>query len=67
MPQCLQERSGKRKLHVQFVDPPHQQLVRLAHWLRPKKSLGGLTPATYARQLAAKTETSTPDSKVGRY
>ncbi|MDN7430779.1 hypothetical protein [Burkholderia sp. AU45388] len=52
---------------MQFVDPPHQQLVRLAHWLRPKKSLGGLTPATYARQLAAKTETSTPDSKVGRY
>nr|WP_244114286.1 IS3 family transposase [Burkholderia gladioli] len=34
---------------------------------RPKRSLGGLTPATYARQLAAKAKTSTPDSKAGRY
>ncbi|WP_425127730.1 integrase core domain-containing protein [Burkholderia gladioli] len=34
---------------------------------RPKRSLGGLTPETYARQLAAKAKTSTPDSKAGRY
>ncbi|WP_422110241.1 hypothetical protein [Burkholderia glumae] len=32
--------------------------------VRPKKSPGGLTPATCARQLAAKAETSTPDAKA---
>lgn len=32
---------------------------------RPKKSLGGLTPATYARRLAAKTETSPRILKPG--
>ena len=30
---------------------------------RPKKSLGGLTPSAYARQLAGKSATLTPDSK----
>lgn len=34
---------------------------------RPKKSLGGLTPSAYARQLAGKSATLTPDSKVERY
>ncbi|MEF8509098.1 transposase, partial [Escherichia coli] len=34
---------------------------------RPKKSLGGLTPAAYARQLAGKAVTVTPDSKAGCY
>lgn len=34
---------------------------------RPKKALGGLTPAAYARQLATKTATLTLDSKPGRY
>jgi transposase InsO family protein len=34
---------------------------------RPKKSLGGLTPSAYARQLAGKSATLTPDSKAGRY
>ena len=34
---------------------------------RPKKSLGGLTPAAYARQLAGKAVTLTPDSKAECY
>lgn len=34
---------------------------------RPKKALGGLTPAAYARQLAAKTATLTLDSKPACY
>jgi len=34
---------------------------------RPKKALGGLTPAAYARQLATKTATLTPDSKPACY
>ncbi len=34
---------------------------------RPKKSLGGLTPSAYARQLAGKSATLTPDSKAECY
>lgn len=34
---------------------------------RPKKSLGGLTPSAYARQLAMKSATLTPDSKAECY
>jgi putative transposase len=34
---------------------------------RPKKSLGGLTPAQYAEQLAIKVVTMPDDSKVLRY
>jgi transposase InsO family protein len=34
---------------------------------RPKKSLGGLTPSAYARQLAGKSATLTPDSKSPCY
>jgi transposase InsO family protein len=34
---------------------------------RPKKSLGGLTPSAYARQLAQKSATLTPDSKAQCY
>ena len=34
---------------------------------RPKKSLGGLTPAQYAKQLAIKAITMPDDSKVIRY
>ena len=34
---------------------------------RPKKALGGLTPSDYARQLAGKSVTVTPDSKPQRY
>ena len=34
---------------------------------RPKKSLGGLTPSAYAKQLAAKSVTLTTDSKAACY
>lgn len=34
---------------------------------RPKKSLGGLTPSAYAKQMAKKTATLPPDSKAERY
>jgi putative transposase len=34
---------------------------------RPKKSLGGLTPAQYAKQLAIKVVTMPEDSKALRY
>lgn len=34
---------------------------------RPKKSLGGLTPTAYAKQLAGKSATLTPDSKAECY
>lgn len=34
---------------------------------RPKRSLGGLTPSAYARQLAHKSATLTPDSKAECY
>lgn len=34
---------------------------------RPKKTLGGLTPSAYTRQLAGKSVTATPDSKLTRY
>jgi len=34
---------------------------------RPKKALGGLTPSAYARRLAEKSATLTPDSKLECY
>jgi len=34
---------------------------------RPKRSLGGITPSAYARQLATKAVILTPDSKAGCY
>jgi len=34
---------------------------------RPKKALGGLTPAAYAEQLAQKMVTVTPGSNSNRY
>jgi transposase InsO family protein len=34
---------------------------------RPKKSLGGLTPAAYAKTLIPKSVKSTPDSKAYCY
>jgi transposase InsO family protein len=34
---------------------------------RPKKLLGGLTPAMYAKQLAGKAVTIPENSKAGRY
>lgn len=55
-----------------FTSLHHAQVV-IRNWLneyneeRPKKALGGLTPAAYARQLAATAATLTLDSKPGRY
>jgi transposase InsO family protein len=37
------------------------------HEERPKKSLGGLTPAEYAKQLVIKAVTMPDDSKTVRY
>lgn len=34
---------------------------------RPKKALGGLTPASYAKQLAEKAATLIPDSQAACY
>ena len=55
-----------------FVSLAHAQAVINA-WVReyneerPKKALGGLTPASYAKHLANKAVTLTPDSKAVRY
>ena len=55
-----------------FMSLPHAKAV-IGQWQReyneerPKKSLQGLTPAAYARQLAQKSDTVTPDSKVVCY
>jgi putative transposase len=55
-----------------FVSLAHAQVVINA-WVReyneerPKKALGGLTPASYAKQLAAKAVTLTSDSKAACY
>jgi transposase InsO family protein len=55
-----------------FVSLAHAKAV-IEAWLceyneeRPKKSLGGLTPSAYARQLAGKSATLTPDSKAPCY
>ena len=55
-----------------FTSLPHAQAV-IEAWRReyneerPKKSLGGLTPAAYAKQLAIKAVTMGADSKVLRY
>ena len=55
-----------------FVSLAHARVV-IEAWRReyneerPKKSLGGLTPSAYARQLADKSATLTPDSKAECY
>ena len=55
-----------------FVNLPHAKAV-IEAWRReyneerPKRSLGGLTPAAYAIQLAGKSATVTPDSKARCY
>jgi len=55
-----------------FVSLAHAKVV-IEAWRceyndeRPKKALGGLTPSTYARQLAGKSATLTPDSKPACY
>jgi len=53
-----------------FTSLAHAQAV-IAIWVqeyneeRPKAGIGGLTPAAYAKQLAAKAVTLTPDSNFG--
>lgn len=55
-----------------FVSLAHAQAV-INGWVReyneerPKKVLGGLTPASYAKQLAGKAGTLAPDSKAACY
>lgn len=55
-----------------FVSLPHAK-VEIEAWRRefneerPKKSLGGLTPSAYAKQLAGKSVTLTTDSKAVCY
>jgi putative transposase len=55
-----------------FTSLAHAQVV-IESWRReyneerPKKALSGLTPAAYAKQLAMKTVTVTPDSDSNRY
>lgn len=55
-----------------FISLAHAQAV-IESWRReyneerPKKSLGGLTPSAYARQLAGKSVTVTTDSKPSCY
>ena len=55
-----------------FLNLAHAQVL-IEAWRReyneerPKKALGGLTPAAYARQLAEKSATVAPDSKQGCY
>jgi len=55
-----------------FVSLAHARAVIEAWWReyneeRPKKSLGGLTPSAYARQLAGKSATLPTDSKAECY
>lgn len=58
--ECLNEHWFTSLLHARTV---------IAGWVReyneerPKPGLGGLTPAAYAKQLAAKAATLPPDSK----
>lgn len=55
-----------------FTSLPHAKVV-IEAWRqeyneeRPKKSLGGLTPSAYARQMASKAVILTTDSKAKRY
>ena len=55
-----------------FISLAHAQVV-IETWRReyneerPKKALGGLTPAAYAKQLAMKTVPVTSDSSSNRY
>lgn len=55
-----------------FVSLAHAQAVINARFReyneeRPKQALGGLTPASYAKHLATKAVTLTPDSNAVRY
>jgi putative transposase len=62
--ECLNEHWFTSLAHAQVVIETWR---REYNEERPKKALCGLTPAAYAKQLATKTVTVTPDSKSNRY
>lgn len=62
--ECLNEHWFTSLAHAQVVIEAWR---REYNEERPKKALGGLTPAAYAKQLAAKTVTVTLDSNSNRY
>jgi putative transposase len=62
--ECLNEHWFTSLAHAQVVIETWR---REYNEERPKKALGGLTPATYAQQLAQKTATVTSDSNSNRY
>ena len=62
--ECLNEHWFTSLAHAQVVIEAWR---REYNEERPKKALGGLTPATYAQQLAQKTATVTSDSNSNRY
>lgn len=62
--ECLNEHWFTSLAHAQVVIEAWR---REYNEERPKKALGGLTPAAYAKQLATKTVTVTPDSNSNRY
>ena len=59
--ECLNENWFTSLAHAKVVI---EQWRREYNEERPKKSLSGLTPTAYARQLAGKTDTVTQDSKA---
>lgn len=62
--ECLNEHWFTSLLHARAVI---RSWMREYNEERPKKALGGLTPAAYAKQLAAKAATFTPDSNAACY
>jgi transposase InsO family protein len=62
--ECLNEHWFTSLAHAQVVIEAWR---REYNEERPKKALGGLTPAAYAKQLATKTVTVTLDSNSNRY
>ncbi|HEY6644428.1 MAG TPA: IS3 family transposase [Povalibacter sp.] len=62
--ECLNEHWFTSLAHAQVVIEAWR---REYNGERPRKALGGLTPAAYAKQLATKTVTVTSDSNSNRY
>lgn len=62
--ECLNEHWFPSLLHARAIIETWR---REYNEERPKKALGGLTPAAYAKQLAAKPLPSNPDSKADCY
>ena len=62
--ECLNEHWFTGLLHARTVI---EEWRKEYNEERPKRSLGGLTPAQYAKQLAAKAITMPEDSRSARY